>query len=505
MTQSIRLIVLLFLLFLVRVSGIKAQDVPQHYTDFLELYSGILNSHVHQSKVDYQRLLNNKDWQRIVEYTTVQHEFDSQDPDIVKSFRINAYNIQVINQVLKHYPIQSVQEVPGFFDRKKIMIEGTMLTLNQYEKQYILAPFKDPRLHFVLVCAAVDCPELRAKAYTPIELDLQLENQTQLAINNPAFIRTTAGRTQISEIFKWYVQDFGNSATAIRNFINTYRESAISSSALDYYSYDWTLNDRQIQAANNAQRYVVSATIPRGGVELKWFNNLYSQFQQDSRSTYFTSSVHALFGWKSNLNIGFTGRFRMVKNQLGSSTPLDVFQHSPYVSKRKGLTALGPMIRYAPKQEWPNFSIQSSLTFPLAKALSGDTKRPFIDWSGIVWNTQFMNDYSIGTKWSMFTEVGLLMEDFGINRAQHNYRVSIPLTLIMSYYPIARWTVYGIVGTNIYAQIPVDYYFQVGAGIKYQITPRLELELLYTNFNNRELLKNRGTANTYNVGLRYAY
>ena len=47
------------------------------------------------------------------------------------------------------------------FDSKKFQLAGEKLTLNQIEKQK-LKPEIDPRVHFVLVCAALSCPVLEA-------------------------------------------------------------------------------------------------------------------------------------------------------------------------------------------------------------------------------------------------------------------------------------------------------------------------------------------------------
>jgi len=38
-----------------------------------------------------------------------------------KAFYINAYNFHVIDLALKAYPLESVQEIPGFFEKKKII------------------------------------------------------------------------------------------------------------------------------------------------------------------------------------------------------------------------------------------------------------------------------------------------------------------------------------------------------------------------------------------------
>jgi len=130
----------------------------------------------------------------------------------------------------------------------------------------------------------------------------------------------------LSQIFKWYTDDFGGSRSTVIDFINSYREIPISDKT-GYYPYDWTLNDTALKnqigegtsAGNNASRYIVSSTIPVGTYEIKVFNNLYSQKtggngELNWRSSFFTSTLTALYGLNSRLNVGINGRWRKVRN-----------------------------------------------------------------------------------------------------------------------------------------------------------------------------------------------
>lgn len=163
-----------------------------------------------------------------------------------KAFYINAYNLLVIGAVLEKYPLPSVKEVPGFFEGRKFAVAGERLTLNELENQKLREPYQDPRIHFVLVCAAKGCPSLRAGAYLPTSLDQQLTEQTRLALNDPAFVRVNPGEKQVlvSEIFKWYAADFPAGPQGLISFLNTYRSSPVPAGFRSgFYSYDWALND----------------------------------------------------------------------------------------------------------------------------------------------------------------------------------------------------------------------------------------------------------------------
>ena len=376
----------------------------------------------------------------------------------------------------------------------------------------------DPRLHFVLVCGALGCPPITNFAYQPKQLEQQLEQQTRIALNNNDFLKVNDGKVELSQIFKWYTQDFGGNKGAILNFINQYRTTPLSKSVkVSYYPYDWTLNDKAAASSqlnsnssggNNASRYIVSSTIPKGSSEIKIFNNLYTQRTGSEgnltdRSTFFTTSLSYLYGLNNKLNVGFATRYRRVRNNRLPDSPFAVLGSSEAGSSRQGITAFGPQIRYAPVEKWSNFSIQSSFVFPVGEDLSGSSTQPFIDWNGSTWWTQFFNDFSIGSSWSLFTELDVLIEDIGSSADGHINRFSTPVTAILSYNPNSKTTLYALSGFSPYWQSNFDYFYQVGLGAKYQFTPNFELELLVTDFTNQFLADTGGQAATYNLGIRF--
>lgn len=157
-----------------------------------------------------------------------------------KAFRINAYNILVIKQVVDHYPVNSPMDIAGFFDNHKHRVAGELMTLNELEAGLR----SDPRIHFALVCAAMGCPKIQPLAYRPATLDDQLTASTHRALNDPGFIRFSKGdqRAELSQIFDWYAADFGG-ADALLDYINRYRNVPIpEGTPIDFYTYSWKLN-----------------------------------------------------------------------------------------------------------------------------------------------------------------------------------------------------------------------------------------------------------------------
>ncbi len=422
-----------------------------------------------------------------------------------KAFYINTYNLTVIKAIVLNYPIASVQNISGFFDGEKHKIAGQYMTLNELEKKYLFEKYKDPRLHFVLVCGAVGCPPITNFAYTPKKLDAQLDAQTRLALNDPTFVQTetTSTKVKLSELFDWYFKDFGKNKKAVFAFLNRYRTQQVNNNyKIEFKKYDWSLNDNSSVKirGNNSNRYIASSLLPRRHYELKIFNNLYTQKIEadNSRSTFLTTFTQFLYGIHPRINAGFDVKLRSVRNATLPSSPFSVLKLDNSSQARWGLTAIGPRIRIAPVPKWTNFSVQSVWLFPVGNDLEGlSIEKTFIDWDGMVWWTQAFNDFAIGRSFSLFLQSDILLENIG-----RGSRFTTPVKAIFSYFPTSKSTIYTTAEYAPTWESP-DYYVQAGIGVKYQITRQMEIEFLYTWFENKYLADNEGQARTINFGFRF--
>lgn len=171
------------------------------------------------------------------------------------AFWINAYNACVFKGVLDHYPIRSVKDVQGFFDKLTYPIGGETLTLNQIESKG--RALGDWRVHFAVVCASTSCPTLRAETYLPERLDAQLSEQAQQFLRNPEHgmrVDETKRVLWVSKIFKWYAKDFVRkgplTSESLLLVLRRHADPALLRQAeqrplaLNFLEYDWTLNDQ---------------------------------------------------------------------------------------------------------------------------------------------------------------------------------------------------------------------------------------------------------------------
>ncbi|MEM9857019.1 MAG: DUF547 domain-containing protein [Bacteroidota bacterium] len=237
-----RVLIIVLALFSSSIS-VNGADV----TSFFSEADAFLKKYVDNGKVHYQKISENISSIEKLYNDIGDMDISSANPQTKKAFYINAYNLVVIYQVAKFYPLKSPLDRSGFFDRVKHNVAGESITLNALEIKKLVLTNKDPRIHFVLACAAVSCPPLASFAYLPGKLDGQLNTRTKLSINNSNWLKVNASAKEasISKIFDWYKKDFTmNGENTVIEFINKYKNSPIPSSySVVHYEYDWSLNE----------------------------------------------------------------------------------------------------------------------------------------------------------------------------------------------------------------------------------------------------------------------
>jgi hypothetical protein len=157
------------------------------------------------------------------------------------AYWINAYNAFTVDLIVDHYPVSSITKLDNGkpWDVRRIVMGGKKYSLNDIENEILRPQFKDARIHFVLNCAAKSCPPLYNRAITARNLERVLEQRTREFINNPAFMKLTPDKSEISRIFEWYAADFGE----VRSFLKKYNPAVSLTAPVQYLEYDWSLNE----------------------------------------------------------------------------------------------------------------------------------------------------------------------------------------------------------------------------------------------------------------------
>jgi hypothetical protein len=232
-----------FIFFLlVLISSISSAQEPSKFFDASDAF---FKQYVSNARVKYAEIKQNpKDLQELLSLAK-RVKVSTENPDIYKAFWINAYNIAVINGIIKQYPVKSPMAIEGFFNVKIHSLGQKSVTLDDIEKKLLFGNYPDEaRFHFVLVCAAKGCAPIITESYRPEKLEQQLQQQTIKAMNAPEFVKVQKDKVLLSELMKWYQQDFEKEGGSLLDFVNKYRKTPIPTTfKIDFYNYNWELNE----------------------------------------------------------------------------------------------------------------------------------------------------------------------------------------------------------------------------------------------------------------------
>jgi hypothetical protein len=503
-----------------------------------------MSMNVSNGLVDYEGLSENKVlFEELIALANKIKVESVQDENYRKAFLINAYNLFVIKGILDNYPVKSPMEISGFFKGIKYQAGDLgKVTLNELENNLIRKEYKDPRVHFVLVCGGKGCPPIIGEAYIPSKLENQLQAQATQALNDRSFIQVTDNKVLLSEIFKWYPEDFREKGQNEIDYINAFRTNKIDSkSKTGHYPYDWSLNGQNdIKTTQNSgttestenfnlQTYNAGSLLTKGQYDLTLFNSLYTQSKSEwmgteysgFRETFASSLIQFTYGITKNarINLGFdiklasSGR-ASVDDKFSNISRAFAFKNND--STRVGIATIGARVKIQPFKTVSNFTMQSSLLIsPTANAEgrgadgNGNGGLYFLEWDRIQWWNQFFYTKSFN-KSQLFFELDIW---YRIGYKKENATaLDLPATVIYRYFPNSKITIYGLVSHLVRNQYnPSNYkdgitsaanYTSAGLGFKYQLTPSLNLELLYSDFLRG---KNSGLGNTFSFGLRYVH
>ncbi len=226
---------------LVLISGIS---FGQERSKFFDASDAFFKQYVSNGRVKYAEIKQNpKDLQELLSLVK-RVKVSTENPDLYKAFWINAYNIAVINGIIKQFPVNSPMAIEGFFNVKTHSLGQKSVTLDDIEKKLLFGNYpEEARFHFVLVCAAKGCPPIIAEAYRPEKLEQQLQQQTVKAMNAPEFVKVQKDKVLLSELMKWYQHDFEQEGGSLLDFVNKYRKTPISTNMkIDFHPYNWELN-----------------------------------------------------------------------------------------------------------------------------------------------------------------------------------------------------------------------------------------------------------------------
>jgi hypothetical protein len=189
------------------------------------------------------------------------------------AYWINAYNAFVLKTIIDNYPIRgsskefpvnSVRQIPGAFEKLPHRAAGRTVTLDEIDKT-ILAELKEPRALLALGRGSIGGGRLHSEAYASVRLDEQLKKvQSECVTRKECVTIDTQGTLAVTPLFGWreaqFIDTLGQQELAshpgrtpleraILRLITPYvlpmeREFlAENKFKLTYQPYDWRLND----------------------------------------------------------------------------------------------------------------------------------------------------------------------------------------------------------------------------------------------------------------------
>ncbi len=164
------------------------------------------------------------------------------------SYWVNLYNALTVELILENYPVKSITKLGSWFsfgpwDETITTINGKALTLNDIEHRILRPIWQDARIHYAVNCASLGCPNLQPFAYTSENTQAMLEHAASEFINSDKGVDVKADQLQLSSIYDWYREDFGDEQQLLEH-LSSYRPQLKNFKGTIHYQYNWNLNQK---------------------------------------------------------------------------------------------------------------------------------------------------------------------------------------------------------------------------------------------------------------------
>jgi Protein of unknown function, DUF547 len=216
-----------------------------------QLFAQVLATHVKNGAVDYPGIRSDE------RFSAYVAQLNQVDPNAFAArherlaFWINAYNAFAIQGILDHYSPASLVGRYRYFIGRDYRVGGRGINLYDLERAVLIKQFREPLMHFAIVCASTSCPNLQSWTYEPEHLNVQLDRVAREFINDPTRNRfdRTSKVASLSMIFKWFEEDFTSATGSVLSYVTRYvndpdlvRDLMQSNYRIEYLEYDWSLN-----------------------------------------------------------------------------------------------------------------------------------------------------------------------------------------------------------------------------------------------------------------------
>ena len=161
----------------------------------------------------------------------------------------NLYNAKTIDLILENYPTKSIRKISNPWKRKRLVVNGKKMSLDDIEHGTVRRKYNEPRVHYAFNCASIGCPNVKRSAWEASTLEADLAQASRDFIASDRGVAVRDGKIIASSIFKWYKKDFGGNEAGIlahlRQYASGSKKAALEAkNNINKYDYDWDLNIR---------------------------------------------------------------------------------------------------------------------------------------------------------------------------------------------------------------------------------------------------------------------
>ena len=214
-------------------------------------FNDVLQNHVSDGIVKYPEVARDPRFHTYIE------QLNRVDPNALSTrearlaFWINTYNAFAIKGILDGYSPRTKFGQWRYFISQEYYVGGESLNLYNLENKILIPDFREPRIHFAIVCASQSCPRLRSEVFTADQLEDQLNDNARRFINDSTKNRFDPERkvAYLSKIFDWFTEDFVAHSGSLTNYVSQFIEDPVLATDLrttdytvEFLDYNWTLN-----------------------------------------------------------------------------------------------------------------------------------------------------------------------------------------------------------------------------------------------------------------------
>jgi hypothetical protein len=226
------------LIFLLITSSAYSNDLKL----FFKKTDAFFQTYVKAGKVDYMAIAQSPDDLNLLLSNIASIDPGSLHGKKLKAYLINVYNLFVIDQVLRFYPLISPYEAKGFFTRRDFNYGGRSVNLHEV-KEMLMKKYSDIRIYGLLCDGSLGSPMLKDHCCKAHGLNRALKQRFKNMSGDRNFVRLVpkASLILLSDIFRGYEKYF--TKEEIERGINKYRkEKLIPAFEIKFFPGNCNLN-----------------------------------------------------------------------------------------------------------------------------------------------------------------------------------------------------------------------------------------------------------------------